>query len=835
MRRLSFGIVLLLISTAAMANLLPVTSSTTDMSMKYLGEIFGAVPGAFQGSGTTLISGLFDVFNKGVMAVAVVWLVYTIFQLVILSAVFDAPQKNLKNWAIHLRVVAGFALLIPTPSGYNIAQEVMMQAVKAGVHLADECWSYVLNYLEDGQLVFIPPQRSNTYLQKMTSLSTVQSELSSYIGSANDNNVSKTMDYELFEDEVYMDLSNVLIHNVSALQKKFGGVNYHMVLVPPSFHSGSTPDVGSGVIYFPGFPCSMDTMPAWKPSEGQVSNPWDNTKANGNYGEMGIADVSAAKDHEMAANEAFKALQQAAMDMEPLAQSVANYVGASLQGGSVNISPKAIASVLSTTVLDYLQLMQPVANLAQTHVQSPSFLAQADKEGWFNAGAFYWDIIRLNNDEAVASSMASPVTYVPASLETPKAMQASANVMAVKSNLTTSMSHLDDQIWHDTQVDILQVARGVTTGVNSNDNPDPTSAGNGGGDLGASTSALGLFDPFIAPLVDLIKIVVMLSTHTMANYNPLLICHKIGIQTLSIAGSIWFELVLFLLPMSIVAGVCDAANPGGVIMQQVGHVVVPFALGAAAMLFTAGVTMVFYIPLYPCLVFMFGVIGWLLAVAEAMVAAPLVCFGMTHPEGHDFLGSAQQALMLALSVFLRPALIVIGYVFGLLLVYVCSGFLNYVLGQVFVSTFSVGAAYGSTAMSMTSAAFSSALPILHGGGGIGGMIAYFLCIPVILVIYAMIMVEVANQCFSAIYQIPNMVMRWIGGPVGNDNPAQQLAAIKGAADTAANNVGSSMNKLGEGEFKAATVEKPSSDGASGNATKTPDGGSAGGSDVHLAS
>ena len=77
----------------------------------------------------------------------------------------------------------------------------------------------------------------------------------------------------------------------------------------------------------------------------------------------------------------------------------------------------------------------------------------------------------------------------------------------------------------------------------------------------------------------------------------------------------------------------------------------PIFLAAAAGLFAVGISLGYYMPLYPYMLFTFGVIGWLITVIEAMVAAPLIAFGVTHPDGHDFLGQGQKAVMLLLGVF----------------------------------------------------------------------------------------------------------------------------------------------------------------------------------------
>lgn len=83
-----------------------------------------------------------------------------------------------------------------------------------------------------------------------------------------------------------------------------------------------------------------------------------------------------------------------------------------------------------------------------------------------------------------------------------------------------------------------------------------------------------------------------------------------------------------------------------------------------------------------------------------MVAAPLICFGLKHSEGHDFLGEAKQILMILLGAFLRPVLMVIGLIAGMILSYVSLRIIVYttfsgLASDLFTSSPSSGAASGS--------------------------------------------------------------------------------------------------------------------------------------------
>lgn len=185
----------------------------------------------------------------------------------------------------------------------------------------------------------------------------------------------------------------------------------------------------------------------------------------------------------------------------------------------------------------------------------------------------------------------------------------------------------------------------------------------------------------------------------------------------------------------------------------------PFGATLAGMFFTLGVTLGLYLPLIPFLTFLFGAIGWLIAVVEAMVAAPLVALGVTHPSGHDLLGKAEQAVILLLGIFVRPAAMIIGFILAIILAYVAMEMLNVGFLQMIINY-----------LDQTS---SSDLSVQ----GTTSMIGF--C--GVLIIYVYITISVINQAFSLIYQVPEKLLRWIGGAPEANTTAQMMGEIKGGS------------------------------------------------------
>jgi defect-in-organelle-trafficking protein DotA len=90
-----------------------------------------------------------------------------------------------------------------------------------------------------------------------------------------------------------------------------------------------------------------------------------------------------------------------------------------------------------------------------------------------------------------------------------------------------------------------------------------------------------------------------------------------------------------------------------------------------------GFTTLFYVPMIPYIIFIFGAVAWIFLVIEAVLAGPLVALLMTSPEGEGLLGNkGEQGLMLLVNLFLRPSLMIIGFITGIALSYVNIWMLN---------------------------------------------------------------------------------------------------------------------------------------------------------------
>ena len=214
---------------------------------------------------------------------------------------------------------------------------------------------------------------------------------------------------------------------------------------------------------------------------------------------------------------------------------------------------------------------------------------------------------------------------------------------------------------------------------------------------------------------------------------------------------------------SVATGINTAAGLATSFANSIAFMSLPLVIAVTGPLFLTGAILSTYVPLIPFMLFTFGVISWLIFVVEAMAAAPLVALGITHPEGHDLMGKAEQALMLWLSVFLRPIAMIIGLIAGMVLIHIAMTVLNAGFGGIVSDLF-------------------------------GDKVSSFKGITVMLV-YTFFVVALVNQCFGLIHVIPEKIMRWIGlHPEGSEAP-QLMESIKGGITPFIESTGAGAGKV----------------------------------------
>ncbi len=186
----------------------------------------------------------------------------------------------------------------------------------------------------------------------------------------------------------------------------------------------------------------------------------------------------------------------------------------------------------------------------------------------------------------------------------------------------------------------------------------------------------------------------------------------------------------------------------------------PLALAISVPVFVMGMTLGIYMPFIPILLFSFAALGWLLSVAESMVSAPLIALGIAHPEGHDFLGRSEQAMILLLGVFIRPASMILGLVFSTMLIFIGVKLLSFGFIYFIMHTLESQAQLMQNFISSDVAKF-----------------LLFICY---ILVFIWSMLSVINYCCNVIYDdLGGRLIRWLGAPRDRSIIKRLMAKAKG--------------------------------------------------------
>lgn len=760
MKRIFTALILLLIAGIAFAQdgdslgtaksfAAGLTPPSTDYSIAYLSQIFGTVGNVLQGASGQILGKMFAIFNKGVLVVAALWLGMTTVQVALRAATEGSFMgQNKSVHMILLRIALGFGLIIPSSAtGYSVLQDVFMKIVVEGVALADQTWNAALNYLEYGGNLYIPPSNMSN------DTSWIQQSMGASALLPNATPTDHQIDFlkpatQVFQDEVCMILSSSKAWNPSTGKSDSQSAFTAVESYDPVY------DSVTGRIGFPGVDDPHDVS-ARSAKCGFVQSYYCHNNAQ--FCVAGVTRNSTPQDAQDAEFDySYSAIKQLVIAMMPAAKSyVDQVINNSQYPGSASTIDQSIAKQMFSALLGYANLITPYQNLLSNQNQPANVgvITAAEDQGWIMAGGFYWQVEQLNKGSATISlsnllpTVASPIK----SLYTKSYADGILNQTA---NYPIGLVNYIGNLWAQyvgAQQNTVQGAGG--------------GGGGGGGIAGKLTSSA------VSKLVDN-------QFNIGSNYNPIVVLMNEGNSLINTVASIWSAAIAITAILAIPAGFCNSTSPGGVILKTVLSWMKSIIMFVTSALLIPGAILAFYVPMYPFAVFIFAAIGWIGMVLEGMAAAPLVCLGMTHPEGHDFLGKAEQALMLFLSIFLRPTLMVIGMIAFMVVSFVAFKMLMTAYTTLFGALGSQGA-------------FAT---LNESGKGF----VYLITEVSVLVIFGFMAMEVVEQCTKLIYQVPNNINKWIGAPGMGEEYGQMAAGIKGAVSTGAEQVGKGVGEIQTG-------------------------------------
>jgi defect in organelle trafficking protein DotA len=814
----------------------PVIASTavankTDLSIAYLSSVFGTVSGVLTGTSGQMLGKLMLQFNQGMLVLAGCWLAYSILSIVLKTGLTGSfMSQEYKVPMVVLRIGLGFGLLIPNPStGYTVLQGIVMQVTVQGVKLADQVWEYGLDYMNAGGALWSRPVQVRSDGAGSTKAIMSDSDMTAILGNTDalattidSNNFSKfSMVQKIMAMEACMVRSSIEIEQTnSSNSSDDSGVSSPDSSMPISIYedtvnnrfefpagvsAGSADNqrsTGCGIIRWNSL-VNEPNMNCQQPTDGTSS---DNTDCGFSH---------------LAVREAIYSLLPAVKKYVCLAaQGDSNSDSAVCSGvDSTDSDPSYMSDALMSATLSYKNLIDPVV---RSHVDASgtpnplNFVTQAKKDGWMMAGRYYWDMLRVEDAYDLAvSTRAEYRSYIPddGSYTIPGDSSAagprpSADNLGKVSLLITATTGSSGYIAQTT--DLINQYTGAAKAGNAQTEMS------GRGMLALKQALLRIqaafgpigfvVGPIISDFVELIATFSSYSSPVGLGAEPILWLHKLGLTCISLGFNIWLGIGLALIPTVAALGICPAVNPMQGAIRSFLEWTQPFILGGAAGLIVVGFSLGFYMPLHPFMLFLFGGIGWIIAVIEALVAAPLVALGITHPDGHDFLGKSTHAVMLLVGLFLRPVLMLIGLFASMILCQVSLSLVLYSFSGFVADLFYFIQPINTPIAGdpVLAAAGKNMFNVLaeSRGSGLGALVTMLLVFPLLLGVFTMVVYTATVTCFSLIHHLPDYVMSWIGGPQSHVPNAQ------GMVDQVKQSMSGMAGKLAEGVSHSKPPKKP---------------------------
>lgn len=806
MKKFLLSSFLCLFPTLLLADNLSLTPPSTDLSMQYLATIFGVVDGVLHGTGSQILGTMFGAFNAIILVMASTILCYVLF-ISILNTSHEGEFLG-KKWSsiwVPLKMVTGVGLLLPKATGYSLIQILVMWVVVQGIGAADEVWNVALNYMN----------RNGTIVEPIQSLAPDPKS-----GKANNTFLISKAGSILKSEVCMLAVQNALMRQNAKSSSSSSSSSGTVPAIVPNFMSslivtGKNPD-GSNT----GVPInySQDTggFITFPGKEGLVKTPYEKyigMCGNVSWDFIGKSDNGQVYNAaQLTANDsASVAARQMSLDLSGLAKSIANKL-VPPTGKTVPIIPPLqpddaifVPNALVDTGDDYFAIVKPALRSLDDDANKKykEFIKSAKDTGWILAGSYYYNMARLNQGiRNNTGTLAIKDKLIP--IFDPNYDKGSFNDLGddnVKINLKNNLPSNNGVI--DRYID-AEISK---AGANNNPGSAPVLAfpGNPSEVWGAGWLArevMNLIFPQVHTFAQEFS-----DNITNKNMDPIFALASVGNGLVSMVELVWVKILAALTVLGI-AGIATGLasgfwTVGGAVngMLAIGNLLMllaPMLTVWMSINFVLGSVLSYYVPLIPFFLFAFGSITWFAVVLEAILAAPLVALGITHPEGHDFLGRAEQSVMLLASVFLRPMLMVFGFIFGIILSYV--------------------------ALSVFNRGFSIAVQFLAEYNGDIFSIVYQTAM---MAIYTAAVLAIINRSFSMIYEVPNKVLRWIGGHPESGHEESMLQGIRQQHDGDARQLAPTMQPISD-RLAAASQLANASEEAGQTSASSSGGGSGGG-------
>lgn len=748
--------------------------SANDQSIYYLGQIFGSVGGVLPAgtlgqSQIPIMSQLFLTLNTIGLAIGAIVVVYT----TVVGIMMTAHEGEFlgKKWSglwVPIRMVLGTACLFPAASGYSIMQIIVMWFVVQGVGAADMVWSAVVkgsqgvpveatslksnaSTLSTQMLVsdiFKGLVCQNTMLGAKTSLQGMEGIKvdKRYKQDAFDPNAAaynmgpkgacgrlvmcKSCSQNTIGCKVCAAQRDALQQIIPTLDKVAERIAAADIGYIKFYNTPGGKDPAKWITNY----CSENNIQncCVKPEQGPLGNP------------TGVCNADAFVTY-----------------IDPDAPSAADMSGEELDFvfdwampeifGEAD--PEKWGSFIDATVYQYNTVVQAAIDEGAPPAE-PAPADEKEKYGWITAGIYYYDIIKTTQNSLKEASTSSQV------IDPSGGILPGSNIKNYRNNYNSAQDLLDKiaGITSSDSEGSIQTPKAPTKAARISD------AMNNGSSI--------MMRDFMNNLTEN-KSLDLKGTKGNAFTNV-----AVFGQNLLIIAQIMYAitLVVFSVGAAVMAyfsttilGTGTPTSWGSELIKGFFSVFGPTFFALLSALFTFGALLGMYVPMIPYVVFTVTVIGWFIAVIEAMVAGPVMAIGLLSPGGQsEVFGRAEPSVMIVFNIFLRPSLMVTGLVTAMFLANVVITFINF--GFVHIMGAVMNIKYP-------------------------GMVENV----IFIAIYVSLIFTSMNQVFTLIHHIPERILTYLsGGQAMAYGEAQAAQATKQAVEGAAGGMAGGMKGGAEG-------------------------------------
>ncbi len=646
------------------------------------------------------------IYSNSVLVIAALLLFYNLAVMVVETAHTGVPMGKRSNqvWA-PIRLVLAIGFLVPVSSGLNSGQYVVSWMAEQGSSLGSHVWRTASETMRDSFSGIAMPESPN---------------VSGFVVGGLEMEFCRALYRQNFKT-FSIDKAVVASGDIDAIQK-----------IPRTRFAEETWQ------YTDRFQSSVPMCGAYRFASTRVSN--DNTTVLSNIDRLTneLADFSRGETDKLVG------------EMQPLAEkNLPIFLG---QSAGPGVHDDVMALLASHQAEVDEKLHDVIINDPQ--IINQTMAASADS-GWVTAGSFMLQLSRLQEMYGTLASRALPAVQAPIFASASNVMPALADQIAAdpvlwafapedisplktfQTQMTHSSQLVHDWLYNRQLIDVPMVLANpfdLRSQMAAGDDPEAISSLYGHV-LNDAANSYGVWNP--APVAGKGPGTLVVSDYQSllaipnSMQNPLTALAEFGRRQVSLGNYLF-----------------GVAGPDVAPAGTLAHSILLSAVGLGFM--ASGFALMFLIPLLPFFRFFMGVITWLLAVFEAILAIPIVALAHVNVAGEGLSGgTARQAYLLWLNILVRPVLTLFGFITGLLL----FSFAIVFLGMVFYQLSRLAApANGELFVTLNVA---------------------------ITFLYTILACAAANMTFKGITLLPELAFKWLGG-IGiaeRSEPAPNTAQI----------------------------------------------------------